>query len=118
MPEQAIICIGCPLGCRVSLKLNDSGEIESMIGNQCQEGQKYIAADLDKAGVVIGLKRHTEVTPEHLAGTIFRLIDDHELRQKMSRRGRELVDGQGSARIAQKLLADYQDDMERNSLCA
>jgi spore coat polysaccharide biosynthesis predicted glycosyltransferase SpsG len=82
------------------------------------ENQKDIAADLDRAGVVISLKQHTEVTLEHLAGTIFRLIEDHELRQKMSRQGRELVDGQGSARVVQKLSADTQDDLERNSLCA
>ncbi len=82
------------------------------------ENQKDIAADLDRAGVVISLKQHTEVALEHLAGTIFRLIEDHELRQKMSRQGRELVDGQGSARVVQKLLADTQDDLGRNSLCA
>ena len=45
MPEQEIICTGCPLGCRVTLKLNDNGEIESMIGNQCKEGQKYVTAE-------------------------------------------------------------------------
>jgi UDP-2,4-diacetamido-2,4,6-trideoxy-beta-L-altropyranose hydrolase len=82
------------------------------------ENQKDIAADLDRAGVVISLKQHTEVTVEHLAGTIFRLIEDHKLRQKMSRRGRELVDGQGSVRVVQKLLADTQGDLGRNSLCA
>ena len=42
MPEQEIICIGCPLGCRVTLKLSAGGEIESMIGNQCKEGKKYV----------------------------------------------------------------------------
>jgi UDP-2,4-diacetamido-2,4,6-trideoxy-beta-L-altropyranose hydrolase len=81
------------------------------------ENQKDIAADLDRAGVVISLKQHTEATVEYLAGTILRLIEDHKLRQKMSRRGRELVDGQGSARVLQKLLADTLDDLERNSLC-
>jgi spore coat polysaccharide biosynthesis predicted glycosyltransferase SpsG len=82
------------------------------------ENQKDIAADLDRAGIVISLKRHTEVTVEHLVDAIFRLIEDRKLRQKMSRRGRELVDGKGSARVVQKLLANAQDNLERNSLCA
>jgi CxxC motif-containing protein len=45
MTEQEIICTGCPLGCRVALKISDDGEIESMIGNQCKEGKKYVTAE-------------------------------------------------------------------------
>ena len=45
MPEQEITCIGCPLGCRVKLEFNDNFEIESLIGNQCKEGKKYVTAE-------------------------------------------------------------------------
>lgn len=45
MTEQVLICIGCPLGCRVTLKISDDGKIESMIGNQCKEGKGYVIAE-------------------------------------------------------------------------
>ena len=45
MTEQVLICIGCPLGCHVTLKISNKGEIESMIGNQCKEGKDYVIAE-------------------------------------------------------------------------
>jgi CxxC motif-containing protein len=45
MPEQEIICIGCPLGCHVALKISDKGEIENLVGNQCKEGKEYVIAE-------------------------------------------------------------------------
>jgi CxxC motif-containing protein len=43
MPE--IICIGCPLGCRVTLKIGPDSQIENMVGNRCKEGKKYVTAE-------------------------------------------------------------------------
>ena len=45
MAEQEIICTGCPLGCRVTLKLDSNDEIESLDGNQCKEGIKNVTAE-------------------------------------------------------------------------
>ena len=45
MPQQEITCIGCPLGCRVTLKVGPGGEIENLSGNQCKEGKKYVTAE-------------------------------------------------------------------------
>ena len=45
MPEQEIICTSCPLGCRVTLEFSDIGDIESLIGNQCREGKRYVTAE-------------------------------------------------------------------------
>ena len=45
MPEQVLICVGCPLGCHVTVKISDKGEIESMTGNQCKEGKDYVIAE-------------------------------------------------------------------------
>ena len=42
MKEQDIICINCPLGCRVTLTINDSGEVVSVAGNECKKGEKYV----------------------------------------------------------------------------
>jgi CxxC motif-containing protein len=40
-----IICIGCPLGCRVMLKIGSDSQIENMVGNRCKEGKKYVSAE-------------------------------------------------------------------------
>jgi len=45
MAEQTIICIGCPLGCHVTLKVDKDGEIEALTGNQCKEGREYVIAE-------------------------------------------------------------------------
>jgi len=45
MPQQTLVCIGCPLGCHVTLEISDKSEIESMTGNQCKEGKDYIIAE-------------------------------------------------------------------------
>ena len=45
MAEQTIICIGCPLGCNVTLKIDKKGEIEALTGNQCKEGKEYVIAE-------------------------------------------------------------------------
>ena len=45
MAEQVLICIGCPLGCNVTLTIGDKGEIENATGNQCKEGKDYAVAE-------------------------------------------------------------------------
>jgi CxxC motif-containing protein len=45
MAEQTIICIGCPLGCNVTLKIDIKREIEALTGNQCKEGKEYVVAE-------------------------------------------------------------------------
>ena len=45
MAEQIIVCIGCPLGCHVTLRVGDKGEIASTTGNQCKEGKDYVVAE-------------------------------------------------------------------------
>jgi CxxC motif-containing protein len=45
MPQAEITCTGCPLGCRVMLEVSPEGNIESLTGNQCKEGTKYVTAE-------------------------------------------------------------------------
>ena len=40
--EKAFICVGCPLGCEVTLTINDTGEVLGFAGNKCKEGEKYV----------------------------------------------------------------------------
>jgi CxxC motif-containing protein len=42
MVEEKIICIGCPLGCRATLKIGDRGEVVQVSGYKCKEGRQYV----------------------------------------------------------------------------
>ncbi len=39
--EQIITCINCPVGCRMSVTLSESGEFVSVSGNTCPRGAAY-----------------------------------------------------------------------------
>ncbi len=82
------------------------------------ENQKDIAAGLGEGGVVINLDQYTEVSVEKIANTLVRLIEGRELRQGMSLKGRELVDGMGAMRVAEILLTEFEVDLGDNRLCA
>jgi len=41
MNEKEFICIMCPLGCAVTVKSDDKGEIKEIIGNSCKKGEAY-----------------------------------------------------------------------------
>jgi CxxC motif-containing protein len=38
--ESEIICIGCPLGCRIKYTVNDKGEITDIADYHCKTGQR------------------------------------------------------------------------------
>ena len=40
MEERNLICIGCPMGCPLVVKIND-GEVQSVEGNTCKRGAVY-----------------------------------------------------------------------------
>ena len=39
--EQLLTCINCPVGCRMSVSLNDQGDFLSVTGNSCPRGASY-----------------------------------------------------------------------------
>ena len=41
MKHRELTCIGCPLGCRIEVLLDDKGEVTLVTGNTCQRGEKY-----------------------------------------------------------------------------
>ena len=41
MTEKEFICIMCPLGCAVTVKADDKGDIKEVIGNSCKKGDAY-----------------------------------------------------------------------------
>ena len=40
MEQNKIICVSCPIGCRMTIRSKD-GKITSIIGNACPKGIKY-----------------------------------------------------------------------------
>ena len=42
MVEEKITCIGCPLGCQTTLKIDDHGEVVKITGYKCKEGRQYV----------------------------------------------------------------------------
>ncbi len=41
MEERNLICINCPMGCPLTVTLNDAGEVVSVTGNTCPRGEAY-----------------------------------------------------------------------------
>ncbi len=40
MKKEEMVCIMCPLGCRLTVELSDNGEI-TVLGNRCPRGIEY-----------------------------------------------------------------------------
>jgi CxxC motif-containing protein len=45
MAQREIVCIGCPLGCLVKLKLGPENNVLNMSGYQCKKGKEYALAE-------------------------------------------------------------------------
>lgn len=44
--SRTVICIGCPLGCRVAVTLDQKGGVKSLRGAECRQGEKYVVKEL------------------------------------------------------------------------
>jgi CxxC motif-containing protein len=44
--REKVICIGCPLGCRVTVLQDRKGNITAMKGAECKQGEKYVLKEL------------------------------------------------------------------------
>jgi CxxC motif-containing protein len=42
MVEENIVCIGCPLGCRTTLRIDHHGDVVKIRGYKCKEGRQYV----------------------------------------------------------------------------
>jgi CxxC motif-containing protein len=42
MVEESIVCIGCPLGCRTTLRIDHHGDAVKITGYKCKEGRQYV----------------------------------------------------------------------------
>jgi CxxC motif-containing protein len=44
--KETVICIGCPLGCRVDVMQDKRGRVIEIRGAQCKQGEKYVLKEL------------------------------------------------------------------------
>ncbi len=89
--EQMITCINCPVGCRMTVTLNDQGEVLKVEGNTCIRGDKYarqectlplrmITAVIPAQGseTPLSVKTATPV-PKHLIGKVMQVLQNTEV---------------------------------------
>lgn len=69
------------------------------------ENQHPIARALDSAGISINLGAIEDCTDEQIESALNRLIGSKKIRAAMSRKGRQLVDGGGVARVIRTLIS-------------
>jgi UDP-2,4-diacetamido-2,4,6-trideoxy-beta-L-altropyranose hydrolase len=63
------------------------------------ENQELVARSLEAAGLAVSLGWHADLRPEQIAAAVDGLAKDRRRRAELSRRGREVVDGQGALRV-------------------
>ena len=39
--NKEIVCINCPIGCRITVRFSESGSVISVSGNSCIRGERY-----------------------------------------------------------------------------
>ena len=44
--QKNIICVACPMGCGVTVELDDNGTILSVTGNTCKRGDAYARTEI------------------------------------------------------------------------
>lgn len=46
MKERKFICVSCPLGCGLTVTLDDAGEVLNVEGNSCPRGASYARSEV------------------------------------------------------------------------
>ena len=46
MKTRELTCVVCPAGCRITVTLNDAGEIQTIEGNTCARGKAYATSEV------------------------------------------------------------------------
>lgn len=41
MGKRELVCVACPLGCGITVTIDDNGEISEVTGNTCKRGDTY-----------------------------------------------------------------------------
>ncbi|MGN0467584.1 MAG: DUF1667 domain-containing protein [Acutalibacteraceae bacterium] len=40
-----LICVSCPIGCPITVELDDAGKVTKVTGNTCKRGEKYAVSE-------------------------------------------------------------------------
>ena len=51
--RSKLTCIGCPLGCSISVSLSDNGEVSEITGNTCKKGEEYARKEVTNPSRVV-----------------------------------------------------------------
>jgi len=90
--EQIITCINCPVGCRMTAILSDSGEFISASGNTCPRGAAYAKQECTlperMITAVIPVKdsekplsvKTSKPVPKSLIGSVMKEISELDIR--------------------------------------
>lgn len=41
MKKRELICVSCPIGCAITVELDENGQVTSVTGNTCKRGDSY-----------------------------------------------------------------------------
>lgn len=41
MEKRDLVCVSCPIGCAITVELDDNGQVLSVTGNTCKRGDSY-----------------------------------------------------------------------------
>ena len=59
MEKRELTCIGCPMGCQITVTL-DGGEVKNVEGNTCRKGDQYARAEVTHPVRVVTSSVHAE----------------------------------------------------------
>jgi CxxC motif-containing protein len=66
MVEEKIVCIGCPLGCRTTLRIDHHGDVVRVTGYKCKEGRQYVLEEHRNPVRILTATIRTEKSPRPL----------------------------------------------------
>lgn len=41
MEKRDLVCVSCPIGCAITVELDDGGQVLTVTGNTCKRGDSY-----------------------------------------------------------------------------
>lgn len=46
MEKRELVCVACPLGCPITVTVDDSGNVTEVVGNTCKRGDTYARTEV------------------------------------------------------------------------
>lgn len=94
MKEVEMICIQCPIGCKIKVTLDDDNKVQDISGFTCKSGKEYALSEL--------------TDPQRVITTSIKVIDGKS----------ELVSVKTSKPVSKKLINAIMDIVKNSSIHA